>query len=199
MIFFGLALFYSVTKAPIRRQRLRGLNAYLKRMTSERKLRYNLGEENFLIVLIHLKMKSIKEWSSWLKILGILSAVAIILDIVVLFPFWIQCFTRFCSNLVTDIILLPILGIIVGCWVIGFLINHLKNNNKKWFGRIVLIGGSIIFGIIVMLTLLEYIGIEGFDFRGWFPLPFSLVVFLFFIISLIINSRKSRADISSMT
>ncbi len=124
---------------------------------------------------------NMKEWSTWLKITGTISLVLIIADI---FIVWIPCFPRICHDLVTDIILLPILGIILGCWVVGFLVS------RKLLGSSVLIVGSVISGAVVFLTLSEYVGIRGFDFRGWFPLPFSLFIFLFLIVSAIINSRK---------
>jgi len=97
---------------------------------------FNFGGRKFFNHKLHLyKMKNIKEWQSWLKISGIISLVIIVVDIVILLLLWIPCYTRSCDGFIEGIlavfILLPILGIVIGCWVIGFLIHYLKNNNKK--------------------------------------------------------------------
>jgi len=138
-------------------------------------------------------MTKIKSWPKWLKVFGIISLAITAIDFVILLFVWIPCFTKGCDGLgeglITAIILLPILAIIAGCWVIGFLAHRWG----KWFSA-VLISGAVISGIIVVFTIAEYFGIEGFDFRGWFPLPFSLIIFLFFIIATSINLRKSHTS-----
>jgi hypothetical protein len=71
-----------------------------------------------------------ENWPKWKKNLGIISLGVIIIDILVFLGIWISCFiTRGCDPmgpaLFTLIFLLPIIGIVIGTWVIGFFISWL--------------------------------------------------------------------------
>ena len=127
-----------------------------------------------------------------IKVLGIISIIIIVLEVIL--GVWASYTdSGLGASLLIVLILLPLFGIILGAWIIGFLIFYLKKKNKRIANMIVLIG-LIILGIIFIISLLGLFGImpfDAWDVAGWFAWPFQVLILIFFIImKRIVNSKK---------
>jgi hypothetical protein len=128
---------------------------------------------------------------TWVKTLGIISIVLIVLDIILMI---IAASTGdgLGAGLLIALILFPLLAIIIGAWLIGFLLIYIKNRNKT-LANIIAVSGLVLFSIIFIISILGLFNImplERWDIAGWFAWPFQLIIIVFFIISTIIINKK---------
>ena len=131
---------------------------------------------------------------TWVKISGIISIILIILDIILMIILPMKDEIGFGSAFLIGYFLLPLLVIIIGSWLIGFLLFYLRNKNKC-FANIISISGLTLFSIIFIISILGLFRIMPFyrwDIAGWFLWPFQLVIIIFFIVFTIIINKKQN-------
>ena len=128
---------------------------------------------------------------TWIKTLGIISIALIILDIILMIIVG-STGDGLGAGLMIGLILLPFLGIIIGIWLISFLLVYLIKKNKA-LAKILSIIGLVFFGIVFLISILGLFRImpfENWDIGGWFAWPFQVIIVIFFIVSTIVTNRK---------
>lgn len=127
----------------------------------------------------------------WIRNLGIATIVMAIIDILLMI---------YASNIPDGIaalifiliIVIPTTSLIVGSWLVGFLIFYLKEKNKNAAN---IISGSCltIFGTIFLISILGLLKIDPFymwDFAGGFFWPLQLVIVITFAITTVVINKK---------
>jgi len=129
---------------------------------------------------------------AWLKTLGIISIILVIIDIILMLVVFFSDADRLGRAIFGGLILFPFLVLVVGIWLVGFLLVYLKKKNNA-LGNIISWGGLTIFGVIFIISILGLFRLPPFDYwdiAGWFVWPFQLVIVIFFIIFTIIVNKK---------
>mgnify|MGYP001557821681 CR=1 FL=1 len=137
----------------------------------------------------------IKELPQWAKVLSVISISLILVDIIIAIVLWTPCFLEGCDGfgqmVITLFLLLPFLGMIIGFWIIGFVLKYFVLRRQT-------IISNTISGIGFLVSLIATI----FYFRevGFFRQPFFsgpnvigfliMVVVLYFIVALILINKK---------
>lgn len=124
---------------------------------------------------------AIKDWNVWVKTLGIITIILIVLALGVfvweLNKSYVPLFTLF--------IILPVLGIILGFWIFGFIFYYLKKHNLRYIANIIsVIGliGSVVFSFWFIPQAAAGI---------FFSYPLFVVIF-FLISTIMINVRFNK-------
>ena len=126
---------------------------------------------------------------TWVKILGVISIILIVLVIISMI-FVALTGDAFATGFTFLLIFFPILAMVIGAWLIGFLLAYLKN---KIIANIISVAGLVFFSIIFLISILGLFQIMPFkrwDIAGWFAWPFQLAIIIFFIVSTIVINKK---------
>ncbi|MBN1779105.1 MAG: hypothetical protein JW816_02700 [Candidatus Buchananbacteria bacterium] len=134
---------------------------------------------------------NLKKWPTWLKTLLTISIILSIIDIV-LTILVLSISKDPIGRAIVGGLLLSFLVIIIGMWLLGFLLNYFKKKSKV-ITNIISIVGLVIFGLtfsISTLGLLRIMPFDRWDIAGWFAWPFQLIIVIFFMISTIVLNKK---------
>jgi len=142
-----------------------------------------------------------KDWPRWVKILGVISLVMIILlevGTVIVFLKPTRDFPSSMGMLILIILMIYYFLVIVGMWGLGFLIKYLVKRKLYWIANTISVAGLVISSIWLLKWM--WMGIKS-PYPPFFQFLFSVVVLygwliiavIYFIIALIlINNQDSK-------